>query len=203
MYEDNPIGMLHSELPILILTVALNLSTAGTLSPKTASLVVRDIDGQGHNLFGLGVKVAVLFFITDDCPISNSYAPEINRIVADYTPRGIAFYAVYADRSISIAEIKQHAKEFNLRLPLIEDAKHRLVDMVGATVTPETAVLGPEGTVFYRGPIDDVYIDFGKRRPAATRSYLRNALEAILSGKPIATPSIKPIGCFIPFTRQD
>ena len=190
--------MLHLKFSILILALTLRATAASRPSPQTSIVVVRDIDGQQHNLPGPGNKAATLFFITHDCPISNSYAPEIGRIVADYAPRGITFYAVYVDPTVPIEAMKQHAREFNLNIPLIEDAKHRLVSMVGATVTPEAAVLGGGGRVVYHGPIDDLYVDFGKRRPAPTRWYLRNALDAVLSGRPIAVSSVKPVGCFIP-----
>jgi thiol-disulfide isomerase/thioredoxin len=159
--------------------------------------MVRDTGGHQLNLFAQDANVAVLFFITNDCPITNSYAPEINRIVANYAARKIAFYAVYTDPTVSIPAIRKHAREFGLNIPLIPDASHYLVHMVGATVTPEAAVLERGGRLIYLGPIDDLYVDFGKRRPEPTQRYLRQALDAVLSGKPVAIPTAKPIGCFI------
>jgi hypothetical protein len=77
------------------------------------------------------------------------------------------------------------------------DPAHLLVRRVGATVTPEAAVLDQKGRMLYRGPIDGLYFDFGKRRPAPTQSHVRQVLDAILSGKPIIMLRIKLVGCYI------
>ena len=158
---------------------------------------LRDIDGHRVNLFGQGMRAAVLFFVTNDCPITNSYIPEMNRIVSEYEARKIAFYAVYTDPTVSIGAIRNHAREFDLHVPLIRDTAHVLVHRVGATITPEVAVTEPGDKLVYLGPIDDLYVDFGKRRAAPTQRYLRQALDAVLSGKPVAISNVQPIGCFI------
>jgi hypothetical protein len=180
---------------ILSLVVSGGPSRASQTPAATTS--VRDIDGHRFNLVGQDTKAKVLFFITTDCPIANSYLPEINRIVTGYEPRKVAFYAVYTDPTVSMPAIRKHAHEFGLRIPLIPDTTHDLVHRVGATVTPEVAVLNEGGRLVYRGRIDDWYVDFGKRRSAPTRRYLQQALDAVLSGKPVAIPNVDPIGCSI------
>ena len=60
-----------------------------------------------------------------------------------------------------------------------------LVQLSGASVTPQAAVLSPDGTVLYLGRIDNRVEDFGKQRPQATVPDLRNALDALLAGKPV------------------
>jgi peroxiredoxin len=183
---------------VLILLAILALIVArGACQTVSAIGPVRDIDGHQLNLFGQGTKAAVLFFITNDCPITNSYMPEINRIVASYEAREIAFYAVYTDPTVSLAAIRKHARAYGLRMRLVPDTKHELVHSVGATVTPEVAVMERGGKVVYLGRIDDLYVDLGKRRAAPTRRYLRDALDAVLNGKPVAVAKIDPVGCFI------
>lgn len=181
---------------MILSTVLLGVPSRASQTPA-ATTSVRDIDGHRLNLVGQDTKAEVLFFITTDCPIANSYLPEINRIVTGYAPRKIAFYAVYTDPAISVQAIRKHAHEFGLRIPLIPDTTHDLVHRVGATVTPEVAVLNEQGKLVYRGRIDDWYVDFGKRRSAPTRRYLQQALDAVLSGKPVAIPNVEPIGCSI------
>ncbi len=144
-----------------------------------------------------GKKAVVLLFIARDCPISNSYAPEIKRIVARYTPEKVAFYLVYPDPDTSLAVAKQHAKEYGYACPLLLDPAHRLVHKAGATVTPEAAVFAPGGRLLYRGRIDDLYLGFGQRRFAATRHDLRDALDAMLGGRPVPTSRTQAVGCFI------
>jgi len=182
---------------LAILAPTLSYGAPQTRSANASWTTVKDTDGHRCNLFSQDMKAVVLFFITNDCPITNSYIPEFNRIVANYEARKIAFYAVYTDPTVSIPAIRKHAGEFGLHISLIPDTAHDLVRRVGATVTPEVAVLEPGGKLVYLGPIDDLYVDFGKRRPAPTQWYLRQALDAVLSGKPVAIASVNPVGCFI------
>ncbi len=67
-----------------------------------------------------------------------------------------------------------------------------LARKVGATVKPEAAVLSPTGELLYRGRINDIYADFGKRRAQRTHCELKDILEAILAGKPVAVLRRRP-----------
>lgn len=120
-----------------------------------------------------GKKAIVLFFVATDCPISNAYAPEIRRIEVQYAPRGMSFYSVYADPAQTLANALKHAGEYGLPGQVRLDPAHRLARKVGATVTPEAAVLSPDGRLLYRGRIDDLYVGFGKRRETATRPLIK------------------------------
>jgi hypothetical protein len=53
------------------------------------------------------------------------------------------------------------------------------------------------GKVVYRGRIDDRYVDLGLERPAATTHDLGDALEAVMTGKPVAHPTTQAVGCYI------
>ena len=148
-------------------------------------------------------RAVVIFFTTTDCPISNSYVPEMNRIRAEYTNRGVAFYAVQTDTTISEAEVRKHAKEFGFTFPVLFDPKQMLVQLAGATATPEAVLLSNDGSVLYLGRIDNRVVDFDKRRPAATESDLRKALDAVLAGKPVPNPRTDVIGCAINFVKPE
>ena len=56
--------------------------------------------------------------------------------------------------------------------PVLLDRKHELVKACGATVTPETAVLSPQGKLLYRGRIDDRFARWGQMRPTEKISKL-------------------------------
>jgi hypothetical protein len=127
----------------------------------------------------------VVFFTTTDCPISNGYVPEMNRIYSDYAKRGVAFYAVQADTSIRDADVKKHAREFGFKFPVLLDSKQVLARLTGATAIPESAVLSSDGKILYLGRIDNRIADFGQARTAATEPDLRNALDSVLAGKPV------------------
>ncbi len=145
----------------------------------------------------VGKKAVVLVFIARDCPISNAYAPELQRIYARYAPRKIGVALVYPEADLSLADARKHAREFGYACPVFLDPSHRWARKAGATVTPEAAVFSPQGKLLYRGRIDDLFVGWGKRRPQATRHDLRDALDAILSGKPVPTSKTTAIGCFI------
>ena len=164
-----------------------------------ASLTIPDINGIPRFPLKPEGKASVLFFITSDCPIANSYAPEIQRICSEYGPKQVSCNLVYVDPDLTVAEVKKHVKDFGYsNLPAILDSSQQLVKAAGATITPETAIIGPSGQVLYRGRIDNVYAALGKRRPEATERDLRKALDEILSNKPVSTPQTQAIGCYIP-----
>lgn len=145
-----------------------------------------------------GRKAVVLFFVGSDCPISNAYAPEIRRICTRYAAHSIGFYMVYPDPDVTLDVARKHASAYGLPAPVLLDPGHRLCRRTGATVTPEAALLAPDGKLLYRGRIDDLYVGFGKQRYAATRHDLRLALDAVLRGQLAPQPFTKSVGCYIP-----
>src|SRR5579883_3335750 len=73
-----------------------------------AETSVRDISGKTRRVPEPGKKATVLFFVAHDCPVSNGYAPEMNRICAKYGPLGVAFYIVYAEADYPAASAQKH-----------------------------------------------------------------------------------------------
>jgi Redoxin len=163
----------------------------------------KDIEGVSQTpLSPAQKKASLLLFLLPDCPVSNAYAPEISRIYSDYEPKGVGVFVVHADPDVTALEAKKHAKEYRLPCPVLLDPTHVLVKWTGATMAPEAAVLGPDGKVLYLGRIDDMYVDYGKRRPETKQHDLRNALDAVLEGKAVPAPTDKPIGCHLPVAKK-
>lgn len=144
-------------------------------------------------------KTTVLVFFGHDCPMSNAYVPELARLHASYAPKGVAFALVYADADLAPAAAKAHAADYKLPFPAVLDPTLALARRHGATVKPEAAVLSATGELLYRGRIDDINADFGKRRAAPTRRELADALDAVLAGRPVAVARTRAIGCDIDF----
>ena len=87
---------------------------------ESSGLVFNDLEGVPRRPLDPAEKVAtVLFFYCQDCPISNSYAPEINRICASHT--NFAFYIVQVDPDLTPAAAKEHAREYDLHAPVLLD----------------------------------------------------------------------------------
>jgi peroxiredoxin len=139
----------------------------------------------------------VLYFITTDCPVSNGYVPEMNRIAKDYESRGIRFYGVIADTDTPLDDVRKHTRDFAYNFPVLIDPHQTLVKLTNADVTPEAAALTPKGELKYLGRIDNQVESFGKHRPNATQHDLRDALDAVLAGKEPAKASGSPVGCSI------
>jgi peroxiredoxin len=148
-----------------------------------------------------GKKAIVVFFTTTDCPLSNNDVPEMNRTQRDYASRGVAFYAVQADTTIADADVVQHTKDYQFSFPVLFDPHQMLAKMTGATTIPSAAVLTPDGTLLYLGRIDNRVEDFNVRRQEPTKFDLREALDAVLAGKPVAHPRTKAFGCAINFAK--
>jgi Redoxin len=141
---------------------------------------------------------ACVFFLGTDCPISNAYAPEIARIVQQYSSQGIHFYAVYAVRDISQSDAEAHAEKYGLSVPVISDGELKLAQQLAATRMPEVVLLPTEGTAVYQGRIDDRYPQAGgKRREHPTKYDLRDALDAFVAGEPIDVPRTEAVGCHL------
>jgi len=161
-----------------------------------AAITVPDVSGVQRSPLDLhGAKAAVFIFVAVDCPISNSYAPEINRIVADYSKKGLDFYVVYSDRQLSASDAKKHSDDFGYTCPSLMDRNQVLMRLCNARVTPQAVVMGAGAELLYSGRIDNWYQDFGKQRFKPTTHDLRDALDAILAGKKVAVPVTKAVGC--------
>ena len=182
-----------------ILTAAEELPRpSGPAEAGVRKLIIKDVQGVDHHpLAAAGQKATVLFFVLSDCPVANSYAPEINRIVATYSVRGVRSYVVYVEEDLSAAAARQHSQDHEYKIPALLDPGHQLVKFARVTISPEVAVLAPDNSVLYRGRIDDRAAAFGQRRFTPSKHDLRLALDAILEGKPVATPVTKAVGCYI------
>lgn len=193
--------LIHTGLSWLVLLfVIFSGGCAGVSSRHWQGITVLDMHSQPvQPLAQTADHVAtVLIFITDDCPIANSYAPQINSLVTEFTPRNVAFFLVHVDPALTDAQAQKHAQDFGFVCPVLMDRNHDLVKAVGAGVTPETAVITSNNDLAYRGRIDDRYIDFGKKRLQANREDLRLALDELVAGERVTVRRTQAVGCFIP-----
>jgi hypothetical protein len=159
---------------------------------------------SAHDLTGRAVdpfversgKIVVLVFLRTDCPISNRYAPTIQKLSVQYSGR-VAFWLVYPDAKTSAASIRKYLNDFVYVLPALRDPQHALVEQSHVQVTPEVAVFGGRSRLIYHGRIDNWYEAFGRSRPAPTTHELDDAIQSALSGKPLANSVTEAVGCYI------
>ena len=148
------------------------------------------------------VIAAVLIFVSAECPVSNRYAPEIQRLYQEFAPKGVRFTLVYPNPSDDRVVIERHIREYGLPSVVQPDPEHVLVRKAKATVTPEAVVFDGRNRVLYQGRIDDRFVELGRERPVATQHDLRNALNAALSGRPAIPAKTQAVGCFIADMRR-
>jgi AhpC/TSA family len=184
----------------LIRRLCLTLVTgAMTLVPTQ----LRDLDGHPVNLFAPAGTASLLLFVSSDCPISNGYAPEIQRVCGDYAAKGVRCSLVYEDLRIDIAGVRTHLAEYRYSgMQAVIDADGAVARRAGASVTPQAVVVDAAQHVRYRGRIDNLYAALGQPRQKATVHDLRDALDAILDGRSVATPETEALGCFITHAKD-
>ena len=145
-------------------------------------------------------RVVVLLFVQTDCPISNRYAPTIQKLNNEF--RGKAnFWLIYPNSSEPPAKIRTHLAKFRYTISALRDTHHALAKRAQATITPESAVFDSKGKLVYHGRIDNWYEDLGRARPAPTTHDLEAAISATLSGRMVVPAKTRAIGCFLADAR--
>jgi hypothetical protein len=147
---------------------------------------VKDLDGRyADPTSDSAARATVTLFVDNDCPVSNRYAPEVQRLYRQYAALGVKFWLVYPDPRISVATIREHMREYGYEIPALRDPEHALVRRANALVTPEAGIFLADGTLVYHGRIDNRYVDLTRRRPDATQHDVADVLDAVLAGKAV------------------
>jgi hypothetical protein len=143
-----------------------------------------------------GERAAVLFFIRADCPISNRFAPEIERIYDEYEKRGFDIHLVYSDPGLSADRMQAHRREYHLSAPAIADPEHRYITLAHIRATPSAAVF-VNGHLVYDGRIDNRFVSFSKTRASGIEHDLTSVLDLIEAGKIPPLRETTAIGCAV------
>ena len=84
-----------------------------------------------------------------------------------------------------------------IKVPVLLDKDQSLAKRTLARITPEVVVLAPDGRTLYQGRINDLYLGPTKKQRKATTKDLRDALDALQDGKPVAVAKTDAVGCKI------
>lgn len=152
-----------------------------------------DTDGKDHSLNSLkGKNGTVLIFIAVQCPVSNAYNERMEKLAQDYKTRGISVVGINANSSEAAEAVKAHAAAHNLTFMILKDNGNKIADSLGATKTPEAYFIDAGNKLVYHGRIDN-----SKDIASVASSELRDALDATLSGRPVAKTTAAAFGCSI------
>jgi hypothetical protein len=152
----------------------------------------RDIE---RDPFASAARARVLIFVRTDCPITNRYAPELQRLSQKFSGHGAEFWLVYPDPAATPASIERHRGEYNFPGTVLRDPRHSLVKLAHATTAPEAAVFDSAGHLQYHGRIDDRWVNPGTVRSAARTHDLEDAIAAVLAGRRPVPSVTQAIGC--------
>jgi len=157
-----------------------------------------ELDGRPTRLadHATGDDVLVLCYTGVGCPISGKYGPRLARLAQGFAGRGVRFVGIDAGPGDTLEEIARERRELGLGFPVLQDATQELTRRLGARTTTEVFVFDRGGALRYRGAVDDQYA-LGAARPAPTRSYLVQALEAVLAGAEPDPAETEAPGCLL------
>ena len=166
------------------------------------------IDDKIHRLsdFNDG-KVLVIFFTSNHCPTSHGAAARLRAFLDDFRPRGMTFVAInpnhpdglsidelgFSEYGDGFEDMKIYAADEGFDFPYLYDGETQAVAKAyGCLATPHVFIFDADRRLRYKGRFDD--------SPYAEASTVkspdaRNAVEALLAGRPVPVEITKPHGC--------
>ncbi len=175
-----------------------NMLPLGTTAPDFS--LTDTVTEKTLNLQALkGDKGTVIMFICNHCPFVKHVNPEIVILAKEYQDKGIGFIAISSNDVENYPQdapdlMKENAKQEGYTFSYLYDASQKTAKAYDAACTPDFYLFDANLELVYRGQLDD-------SRPGnglpLNGNDLRNALEALLSGKEIDKNQKPSIGCNI------
>jgi peroxiredoxin len=164
-----------------------------------------DINGKTVKLSDYAGKIVVIESYNSDCPFCNNHykTGAMQALQTDLATNGVVWLIVNS----------VNPKNFSHRTP--EQAKQEIADkkivanawiddssgvighLYGMQTTPHMFVIDKSGTLVYDGAIDDKADP--SHDPKTARNYVREAVDEVIAGKPVAVSQTKPYGCSVKY----
>ena len=157
------------------------------------------VDGKRYSLQDFKDKKVVAIIIScNHCPTVKAYESRMIGMQREYAKRGFSLIAInpndsrlYPEDSYDNMVVRAREKGFNF--PYLRDEDQGVARTYGAERTPEVFLLDGKRVLRYHGRIDDNIED-----PKGVRvHYLRDAVEALLTGKAVHVAETTPVGCTV------
>jgi peroxiredoxin len=172
------------------------------------------IDGKTYTLDSFSKsKILVIIFTANHCPTAQAYEDRILKLYQDFHPRDVEFILVssnnpdalcieemgYSDLGDSFDDLKIRAAEKKIPMPYLYDgATQEMAKAYGPTTTPHVFIFDGQRTLRFCGRIDEMENPYKK----PTHHDTRNAIEALLAGKPLLVEKTKVFGCSIKWSSK-
>ena len=192
-------------LPILMPAAETHVPTLPTGS-QMPYFELPGVDGQLHRSSDWATsKVLVIVFTCNHCPTAQLYEGRIKKLAADYAGKGVTLVAIqpnnpkairldelgYTDVSDSFREMKIRAAYRQFNFPYLYDGDTQTVARAfGPAATPHVFVFDESRRLRYDGRVDD-----SQRETMVKRHDARDAIDAVLAGRPVAVSHTPSIGC--------
>ena len=164
------------------------------------------VDGKIHKLNDyLASKVLVLVFTCNHCPTAQLYENRIKKLADDYRNKDVSLVAIepnnpnairldelgYTDVSDSLDEMKIRSAYRHFNFPYLYDGETQSVARAyGPKATPHVFIFDQERKLRYEGRVDN-----SQRESLVKTQDARNAIDALLAGKPITVQHTGVFGC--------
>jgi peroxiredoxin len=186
----------------LALFVMRDRGTAGPAQPPDGPPVrdfaLLDQEGRFHHLTRMSDASAIVLYVHGvGCPIVRQTAPAFKALRSNFEERGVVFLMINANPQDSRESIAADARTLGIDVPILKDTTQLVTGQLGVHRTGEAFVIDPATwRVRFHGPVDD-RLYYEAQKPAAERHYLRDAIEAHLSGRPMPGDVPSGLGCLI------
>ncbi len=171
---------------------------APAIGQSAPEFTLKDFDDKTHSFKDHRGRIAVVVFLSTECPFSNAYLERLRAIAGDYSKKNVTILGVNSNPAESPDQVREHALKNKLDFTILKDEGSRVADAYGATRTPEAFVVDGSGVLRYRGRIDNA-----KELARVKRNDLREALDEMIAGKPVSVAETKAFGCPIKMIKKN
>ena len=143
--------------------------------------------------------VVVLVFLANHCPVVQAYEDRIIEFTNDYKDKGVKVVGIAVSNDVEqdkLPGIKDYMKEHKSNYIYGYDESQAIGKAYGATNTPQFFVLDKERKIRYTGAMDD-----SQNEDKVTKTYLRDAVDAVLKGESPAVDETQPVGCGVAYKK--
>jgi len=151
------------------------------------------------SLADLKEDVVVVVFLANHCPVVKAYEDRLIEFTNDYKSKGVRVVgiAVSTMEGDKLPGIKNYTKDKKSNYIYGYDETQAVGRAYGATRTPEFFVLDKERKIRYTGSMDD-----NQSEGKVTKTYLRDAVDAVLKSETPAVVETRPVGCGVSYEKK-
>lgn len=161
------------------------------LNQPAPEFTLPDLDGRIHMLGDYRGRIVIVNFWSAECPHSERFDTDITACLAQWGA-DVALLSIASNANEPDGMLAAAARQRKIPV-LLRDADGSVADRYEAQTTPHVFVIDRQGILRYRGAVDNVAF----RQRVATRFYLKNAVEALLTGQLPDVTEVQPFGCTI------